>query len=551
MPKKILIVESDAALIRTLRGELEGRGFSVEDTTDGKGAQELIRRSHPDLVVLAVELSAGQNGYIICGKLRKDDELKATPVIIIGNPDGFARHKALKTRADEYVSKPVDAQVLVERVGGLIGFPSAAAPPEVVDESLSLSDLVDEEPPPSSEFQAEEISVEAPEETVHGDPELDMLDAAFDDMSTGPAQASSERRAEPEDLPVEAPVEEISALNEIEETDDDKTQIGFLPPPPPPEARASFASARGGGTTGDGVELRELKTKVTQLQGSLEDANNRLSEQESRIRELESEVESKATDLEAAKSSGGKHDKDFFSLREAANKKDKEILRLKTELNEKEKEIVELHERENTLEQQVSESSSEMARRDAQIKTLSGKTDQLSAERKKVDQQLLAAREEARSAAARLSTLEAELEQATDRSQGLEAELESKVQEAGAEADELRRELAQVREELDSVRGELADHRTQLETAHGDLDSAKEQLTSQATAFAEEAVGLRKRITEMEEGSAKYEERVTKLYGRIKTDEKVREKTKKALSIALQLLEEQANGEESNDEAAA
>ena len=51
----------------------EGRGFGVEETTDGKGAPELIRRRRPDCVVLAVDLDAGQNGYIICKKLKSDD----------------------------------------------------------------------------------------------------------------------------------------------------------------------------------------------------------------------------------------------------------------------------------------------------------------------------------------------------------------------------------------------------------------------------------------------------------------------------------------------
>uniref|UniRef100_UPI00292A5DD8 Ubiquitin carboxyl-terminal hydrolase 11,Response regulator FrzS n=1 Tax=Homo sapiens TaxID=9606 RepID=UPI00292A5DD8 len=121
--KKILIVESDTALSATLRSALEGRGFTVDETTDGKGSVEQIRRDRPDLVVLAVDLSAGQNGYLICGKLKKDDDLKNVPIVIIGNPDGFAQHRALSAHADEYVAKPVDADQLVERAGALIGFP--------------------------------------------------------------------------------------------------------------------------------------------------------------------------------------------------------------------------------------------------------------------------------------------------------------------------------------------------------------------------------------------------------------------------------------------
>src|SRR4051812_45149647 len=169
MSKRILIVESDGGVSSAMRSSLEGRGFSVEETTDGKGAVERIRGDRPELVLLAVDLSAGQNGYLICGKLKKDDELKTTPVVIIGNPDGFAQHKKLKTRADEYIAKPVDMDGMVDRVGELIGFPEPADAAVLDDDSLGLGELVDEEP---TSVGGAPLSL-PPEETVAGDAELD------------------------------------------------------------------------------------------------------------------------------------------------------------------------------------------------------------------------------------------------------------------------------------------------------------------------------------------------------------------------------------------
>src|SRR5688572_20502690 len=123
MPKNILIVESDAALSRSLRADLESRGFTVSETSDGKGCVERVRKDQPDLVILSVELAAGQNGYFICGKLKKDDQLKHIPVMIVGNPDGFAQHRRLKTRADDYLAKPAELKQVAEKAGALIGFP--------------------------------------------------------------------------------------------------------------------------------------------------------------------------------------------------------------------------------------------------------------------------------------------------------------------------------------------------------------------------------------------------------------------------------------------
>ncbi len=586
MSKNILIVESDSALSQRMRAELEGRGFSVQETGDGRGSVELIRQTRPDLVVMEVELTAGQNGYILCGKLKKDDDLKATPVVIVGAPEGFVQHKKLKTRADDYVPKPLDTSALAEAVGNLIGFPEAAGSDEVVDESLSLSDLMDEDEdaPQTGEFAAEEIAVDLPEEdasgTVGGDPELDMLDAAFDDATDAPAAelAESESSAEPEveDAYAAGPAEDdaFSALDSLGGDEDldgandaDRTMVGYLPeaeiepevaqaPSAPPARAASSSSSSydgggGGGGHGhaDAGELRGLRSKVMELERAVQDADERASRADERTRDLEDQLSSVQADLEAARASQASgSNKEVFALREAANKKDKDILRLRSELNEKDNEIVELKDKSLQLEQQLSESSGEMARKDAQLKTATQKADQLQSERRRFDRELLQAKEEARTASANLSTLQAELEDARAQlaqTHGeLEAlrnrtgDLESELRQAKEEAGELRAELDAQRDGAEGARREADGLRSELDQAQMDLDSAKNQVSAQASAFAEEAASLRRRITELEESAQKHEDRLAKFYAKIKEDEKIREKTRKALAIALQLVDE-------------
>ena len=55
MSKSILIVESDGNLSRAMRDALASKGFSVEETSDGKGCVELVRKKRPQLIVLAVD----------------------------------------------------------------------------------------------------------------------------------------------------------------------------------------------------------------------------------------------------------------------------------------------------------------------------------------------------------------------------------------------------------------------------------------------------------------------------------------------------------------
>jgi CheY-like chemotaxis protein len=554
MSKNILIVESDTTLSATLREALEVRGFAVQETTDGKGSVELIRRDRPDLVVLAVDLSAGQNGYLICGKLKKDDDLKTVPIIIIGNPDGFAQHRKLKAHADDYVAKPVEAGDLVEHVGGLIGFPELPAG-EVVDDGLTLGGLdgLGEEP-----VQGEELAIEGEPLESQGD-DLSLLDNPFGDEPPVTGSLEEPVEAPPE---LDSPEDDFSGLdslggNEAEdplaefggEADEEKTVVGFMPtpaaPPTPAPAPVSrftpstpaskpappVASTRPGvaapGTASsrtpvattpaapamsaaDAAELRNLRARVVELESALEDSRGQASTAETRVQELEAELEAKATELETAKSSAGKNDQNTLALREASNRKDREILRLKTELNQKEQEIVELQDRTLALEQQANGVTDEIARRDAELKTLKTKAEQLTTERKRVDQQLAAAKEEARGATARATAMQTELEQ-------YQAQ-QGEVEELQARAGQLEAELAEARGEADALRGEL------------------ESVQAQA---GQEADELRKRIAEMEEVVARNEDRVAKLYARIKSDEKLRERTKKALAIATQLLEEQ------------
>lgn len=557
MSKTVLIVEKDLALMKSMGDALKGKGFEVEQTTDGKGAPELIRRNKPSLVVLAVDLDAGQNGYILCKKLKSDDDLKAVPIVIVGDPKGFGQHQKLKTRAEDYVGKPLDVDSLVDRVGGIIGFPELEEPPAV--EEFDPGSILEEDAPATA---AEEIALESAtgEETVGSvDPDFEMVDSMFED-NKGEASA-------PPPFEEEISFSTGSGVEELPEEPAEKTVIGFMPTAPASapkkEAKTTAAPAHAPfqsspSTMMDPAEARELRAKVTELTATIDDSRARIAELENKIRELESDVETKQTELETARSSSGKGDsKEVFALRDAANKKDKEILRLKSELNAKEQEIVELRDKENSLEQQASDSSGELARRDAQVKTLQAKADQLAAERKKVDQQLLQAKEEGRSASAKLSTLQTdydatvarvtELEGASESLRSQLSEAESGRQQAESDLSEARGEIEALRSQLDERSREADDMRTQLEQAQIDLDSARTQLTSQATTFADEISGLRQRLADQEAETRKHEERASRHQSRVRAQQEQLERVKSSLQQALDTIAESPSEAEDLD----
>jgi chromosome segregation ATPase len=435
-------------------------------------------------------------------------------------------------------------------VGAAIGFPEppAAAENEDVFDAASILD----DPLP------EEIVLDNPVvEEPAGEPDFDMVDNVFGETSAPAAELQLD--AAP---PALGELEEEISFNTNpggEGEASEKTIVGFMAPPPPaprkPEPKlAPFQSSPS--TAIDPAEARELRSRVTELTGNLEDARTQASELEAKVRELESQLETRQTELDAARTSTSKGDsKEVFALKDAANKKDKEILRLKNELNAKEQEIVELREKENTLEQAASESSGDMAKKDAQLKSLQTRADQLAAERKKIDQQLLQSREEGRGNSARLTTLQADYDAQQARLAELEAQLEP-MRQAQSEAESARStaeaELSEARGEIDALKSQLDDRsreaddlRTQHEQAQMDLDSLRGQLASQTTSFADEMSGLRNRITEAEADARKHEERAARHQARVKAQQAQFDRLRTSLQGALATLDEApAEGED-------
>jgi CheY-like chemotaxis protein len=562
MTKLVLIVEKDVSLMGSVRDALAARGFGVEETTDGKGAPELIRKKKPDLVVLAVDLDAGQNGYILCKKLKSDDELKGVPVIIIGDPKGFAKHQQLKTRADDYLGKPFESDALVDRVGSLVGY---GGPTEGEAESFDAASLLSDD----GSGDSEEIAVDAgaAEAFGGGDAGMDMVDSMFDESPLGaPALLESDdtQLAPAEEIPI------ASDFSSDEVSPSEKTVTGFVPhgtaaPKPLPSTsrdsrgKEPIKAPHSTAPHGDSHESRDLKTKVAELTASLEDSNSRAAELETRVRELEGTLESANAEVEAAKStaaSGGKSEKDVFALKDSVNKKDKEILRLKTELNEKEKEIVELHDKENSLERQLSENSSEISKRDGQLKLLHGKVEQLTGDKKRSEQQLSTAKDEARAAAAKLSTIESEVEGLQGRLSEVETDLES-TRAARTELEtakaQLQSELSEARSDLDISRGqydervrETDDLRTQLEQMSNEAEAARASLQS----ANEELETLRNRTIELEGDVAKSRGDVHKQRTRVHAHQVVIDRTREALQQALQTLDESPAATDEKDEMA-
>jgi len=117
MAKRILIVDDDELLRRSLAFNLEQAGFEVNTAARAEDALEMVRLSAPDLVILDIGLP-GMDGLDALRQFKRQFEV---PVIFL-----TARRReldevvGLELGADDYVTKPFDVDVLVARIKAVL-----------------------------------------------------------------------------------------------------------------------------------------------------------------------------------------------------------------------------------------------------------------------------------------------------------------------------------------------------------------------------------------------------------------------------------------------
>ncbi len=115
MPK-LLIVEDMESVVTLLRTILEREGFEVVSAQDGLEALEAVRREKPDLLLLDLILP-GLDGLEVLRRIRNDPQTAHLPVIILsGKEEERDKVIGLEIGADDYVTKPFQANELVARI---------------------------------------------------------------------------------------------------------------------------------------------------------------------------------------------------------------------------------------------------------------------------------------------------------------------------------------------------------------------------------------------------------------------------------------------------
>lgn len=117
-PKKILLVEDEEHLLKTIQLNLELEGYIVFTAITGIEAIKEFKKNKVDLVLLDVMLPE-MNGFDVCEEIRKDDN--KTPILFLTAKGSSAdKIQGLKLGADDYLTKPFNLEELLLRVKILI-----------------------------------------------------------------------------------------------------------------------------------------------------------------------------------------------------------------------------------------------------------------------------------------------------------------------------------------------------------------------------------------------------------------------------------------------
>ncbi|MGC8492107.1 MAG: response regulator [Syntrophobacteraceae bacterium] len=125
MGKYILIVDDDPDMVETVGIMLESKGYEVGKAYDGIEGEESIRQRQPDVLVLDVMMPR-KNGYVLCSELKKNEKTRHIPIILLTavgeavRSTTYSHADGRMTEAEDYISKPVDVQTLVNSIERLV-----------------------------------------------------------------------------------------------------------------------------------------------------------------------------------------------------------------------------------------------------------------------------------------------------------------------------------------------------------------------------------------------------------------------------------------------
>jgi DNA-binding response OmpR family regulator len=124
---KILVVDDDPDMREALQMILESAGYVVVLAEDGEKCLSMLKQERPDLLILDL-LMPRMDGFEVCKALKDPRHAKyaGMPIIILSSvQEGVSQRRyeletGVRLDVDDYVEKPIEGSVLLDRVGKIL-----------------------------------------------------------------------------------------------------------------------------------------------------------------------------------------------------------------------------------------------------------------------------------------------------------------------------------------------------------------------------------------------------------------------------------------------
>jgi len=113
MAKRILLVDDDALMRRSLAFNLEQAGFHASAAANAEDALSMAKQNPPDLVLLDISLP-GMDGLDAIKRFK--EQFRVPVIFVTARRRNLDEVLGLELGADDYVTKPFDVDVLIARI---------------------------------------------------------------------------------------------------------------------------------------------------------------------------------------------------------------------------------------------------------------------------------------------------------------------------------------------------------------------------------------------------------------------------------------------------
>jgi len=118
---KILLVEDNEMNRDMLSRRLKRKGFEVVMAVDGQAGVDMASSSNPDIILMDLSLPI-IDGWEATRRIKADSATQNIPVIALtAHAMAGDEQKALDAGCDDYDTKPVNLNRLIEKIGNLLG----------------------------------------------------------------------------------------------------------------------------------------------------------------------------------------------------------------------------------------------------------------------------------------------------------------------------------------------------------------------------------------------------------------------------------------------